>query len=153
MYAVSVSMEVNPGGVKPMLTLDKLWRGLELKAEDPVPFVPGMESCQVIERMDDGFLREVVVRGQTFREILTFTPPVQIRFDRVEGEESGWIMNTLSESPIGLLLTYTIAVNFMGVWPGTDEEKQKGDEVHFNYANALRQTLEILRARVAEGQL
>lgn len=153
MYAVSVSMEVNPPGVKPMLTLDKLWRGLELKAEDPVPFVPGMESCTVIERMDDGFLREVVVRGQTFREILSFTPPVQIRFERVEGEESGWIMNTLSEGPTGLLLTYTIALNFIGVWPGTEEEKDKGNEVLFNYANALRQTLELLRARLEEGRL
>lgn len=153
MYAVSISMEVNPSGVKPMLTLDKLWQGLETKAEDPVPFVPGMESCNVVERLDDGFLREVVVRGQTFREILTFTPPVQIRFDRVEGEESGWIMNTLSEGPTGLLLTYTIALNFMGVWPGTEEEQAKGNEVLFNYANALRQTLEILRARMADGSL
>jgi hypothetical protein len=153
MYAVSISMEVNPLGVTPLLTMEKLWRGLELKAEDPVPFVPGMESCQVVERMDDGFLREVVVRGQTFREILTFTPPVQIRFERVEGEESGWIMNTLSEGPMGLLLTYTIVLNFMGVWPGTEEEKEKGDEVLFNYADALRQTLELLRARVAEGLL
>ncbi len=153
MYTVSISMEVNPPGVTPMLTLDKLWQGLETKAEDPVPFVPGMESCQVIERMDDGFLREVVVRGRTFREILTFTPPVQIRFDRVEGEESGWIMNTLSEGPLGYLLTYTIALNFMGVWPGSEEEKAKGDEVLFNYANALRQTIETIRAQVVEGKL
>ena len=71
----------------------------------------------------------------------------------MEGEESGWIMNTLSEGPMGLLLTYTIALNFIGVWPGTEEEKAKGNEVLFNYANALRQTLELLRARMAEGVL
>ncbi len=153
MYAISVSMEVNPPGVKPMLTLDKLWRGLEMKAEDPVPFVPGMESCKVVQRLEDGFIREVVVRGETFREILTFTPPVQIRFDRVEGQDSGWIMNTLSEGATGFLLTYTIALSFKGVWPGSEEEKQKGDEVLFNYADALRQTLELIRARMAGGML
>ncbi len=153
MYAVSVSMEVNPAGVSPALTWDKLWRGLEVKAEDPVPFVPGMESCQVVHRMDDGFVREVVVRGKTFREALTFTPPVQIRFDRAEGEDSGWIMNTLSNGPTGILLTYTMALNFLGVWPATEEEKKMGDEVQANYAEALRQTLDLLRARVAEGTL
>ena len=153
MYAVSISMEVNPSGVKPALTLEKLWRGLEIKAEDPVPFVPGMESCKIVNRTNDGFVREVVVRGKTFQEALTFTPPVQIRYKRLKGEDSGWIMNTLSEGPTGFLLTYTIALSFTGVWPGSEEEKAKGDEVLFNYANALRQTLESLRARMLEGAL
>lgn len=153
MYAVSVSLEVNPAGSNPALTREKLWRGLEIKAEDPVPFVPGMESCQVVHRMDDGFVREVVVRGQTFSEALTFTPPVQIRFDRTVGEDSGWIMNTISEGPSGLLLTYTIAMNFPGVWPGTEEEKTKGDEMQAEYVRALKQTLEILRGMVVEGKL
>lgn len=153
MYAISVSMEVNPPGVKPLLTLGELWRGLEAKAEDPVPFVPGMESCKIVDRTDDGFIREVVVRGNTFQEALTFTPPVQIRYKRLKGEDSGWIMNTLSEGPTGFLLTYTIALSFTGVWPGSDEEKQKGDEVLINYANALRQTLESIRSRMAEGTL
>ncbi len=153
MYAVSVSMEVNPAGVKPALTLGEVWRGLEIKAEDPVPFVPGMESCKIVHRTDDGFVREVVVRGQIFHEALTFTPPVQIRYKRLKGDDSGWIMNTLSEGPTGFLLTYTIALSFTGVWPGTEDEKTKGDEVLFNYANALRQTVEAIRARVVEGKL
>lgn len=153
MYAISRSMEVNPPGVKPALTLEKLWRGLEIKAEDPVPFVPGMESCKVVERVEHGFIREVVVRGKTFQEALTFTPPVQIRYERLKGEDSGWIMNTLSEGPTGFLLTYTIALSFTGVWPGTEEEKAKGDEVLFNYASALRQTIEALRSRMAEGEI
>ncbi len=153
MYAISVSMEVNPPGVKPVLTLGEVWRGLEIKAEDPVAFVPGMESCKIVNRTNDGFVREVVVRGKTFQEALTFTPPVQIRYKRLKSEDSGWIMNTLSEGPTGFLLTYTIALSFTGVWPGTEEEKKKGEEVLFNYANALRQTIELLRARAAEGTL
>ncbi len=153
MYAVSKSMEVNPPGVRPALSLREVWRGLEIKSEDPVPFVPGMESSKIVERTDDGFVREVVVRGQTFHEALTFTPPVQIRYKRMKGEDSGWIMNTLSEGPAGLLLTYTIALSFTGVWPGTEVEKEKGDEVLFNYANALRQTLEAIRAQAVEGKL
>ena len=31
MYAISISMEVNPAGVKPALSLGELWRGLEIK--------------------------------------------------------------------------------------------------------------------------
>ena len=49
MYAISVSMEVNPAGVKPRLTLGELWRGLEIKCEDPVPFVNGIPNSVPLE--------------------------------------------------------------------------------------------------------
>ena len=105
MFIASVSVVVNPPGSEPALSLDQLWKGLEIKAEDPVPFVEGMESSRVVGRRDDGIVREVVVRGHVFQEMLTFSPPVQIRSDRIQGRESGWILNTLSEGPGGLLLT------------------------------------------------
>jgi hypothetical protein len=153
MFTVSVSVEVNPAGAAPALSREQLWRGLEIKAEDPVPFVPGMESSRVAERVEHGFIREVTVRGHTFQERILFTPAVQIRFDRIEGRESGWIANTLSEGPTGLLLTYTIAIGFPGVWPGSDEEKLLGEELRANYSAAIDQTLGLLRKLAAEGKL
>ena len=61
MYAISVSMEVNPPGVKPSLTLGEA--GAEVRSGS-VPFVPG-RSCKIVNRTDDG-LSEVVVRGKPF---------------------------------------------------------------------------------------
>lgn len=153
MFTVSVSVEVNPAGASSPLTRQQLWRGLEAKAEDPVPFVRGMESSRVVGRADDGFIREVLVRGQSFRERIIFTPPVQIRFDRIEGHESGWIANTISEGPTGLLFTYTIAIGFPGVWPGSEEEEKLGAELLANYRAAVEQTLDLIRKLAAEGKL
>jgi hypothetical protein len=112
-----------------------------------------MESSQILERTEDGFIREVIVRGETFRERITLLPPVQVRFDRIEGRESGWITNTLSEGPHGLLLTYTIAIGFPGVWPGSDEEQRLGSVLASNYAQAIAGTLDTIRRMVAEGKV
>jgi hypothetical protein len=153
MFARSISVDVNPFGTNPILNKEQLWKGIEAKAQDPVIFVPGMESSRIVERTEDGFIREVVVRGETFRERITLLPPVQIRFDRIEGRESGWITNTLSEGPHGLLLTYTIAIGFPGVWPGSEEEQRLGAVLADNYAQAIDLTLATIRKLVVEGSL
>lgn len=153
MFARSISVDVNPFGTSPILNKEQLWKGIESKAQDPVIFVPGMESSQIVERTEDGFIREVVVRGETFRERITLLPPVQVRFDRIQGKESGWITNTLSEGPHGLLLTYTIAIGFPGVWPGSEEEQKLGSVLADNYAQAIDLTLSTIRKLVSEGTI
>ena len=51
MHAVSLSIPVNPPGAEPRLTRDEVWRGLVMKAENAVPFVPGMTRCEIVERL------------------------------------------------------------------------------------------------------
>ena len=36
----------------PLLTRDQLWQGLMFRAEDAVPFLPGLEDCIILERGD-----------------------------------------------------------------------------------------------------
>lgn len=154
MQALSMSVDVNPAGATPVLSREQVWRGLVLKAENAVPFVPGMESCTVLERYADGLLREVVVRGDRFRERIIFTPPVQVSFERVDTlEHAGWITNVLSESDRGLLLTFTFAVSFPGVEPGSGEEKGRAEAMKSSYLSAIETTLRIVRRLVQEGQL
>ena len=153
MYVESKTVAVNPPGAAPVLSHAQLWEGLLLKAEDPVAFVAGMEASRILCRRDDGNVREVVMRGRTFQEMITFTEPVQIRYDRIEGREIGWIMNTLSEGPGGLLLTYTIALAFPDAMPGTAEEEREATLMGAKYAEALEQTLDIIRKMAAEGRL
>ena len=74
MYTLSVSVDVNPSGVTPTLTQEQVWRGLMMKAENAVLFVPRMQACTVLERWSDGLLREVVNDGNRFREKITFAP-------------------------------------------------------------------------------
>jgi hypothetical protein len=154
MYTLSVSVDVNPSGVTPTLTQEQVWRGLMMKAENAVLFVPRMQACTVLERWSDGLLREVVNDGNRFREKITFAPPVEVLFERVGTEDNaGWITNVISESDHGLLLTFTFAVNLPGAAPGTEEERQKGAAMKESYVGAVKATLARVRQLVGERKL
>ena len=154
MYTLSVAVDVNPSAVTPRLTQDQVWRGLMMKAENAVLFVPRMQSCTVLERWDDGLLREVVNDGHRFQEKITFAPPVEVLFERVGTEDNaGWITNVISESEHGLLLTFTFAVNLPGAAPGTAAARAKGEAMKESYVGAVRATLARVRELVGEGKL
>ncbi|HVA13853.1 MAG TPA: SRPBCC family protein [Stellaceae bacterium] len=154
MYTLSVAVDVNPDGASPRLTQEQVWRGLVMKAENAVLFVPRMQSCDVLERYDSGLLREVVNDGHRFREKIAFTPPVEVLFERVDtADNAGWITNVISESEHGLLLTFTFAVNLPGVAPGSAEERAKGETMRESYVGAVKATLARVRQLIGEGKL
>lgn len=150
MYTYAATIEVNPPGAEP-ITREQLWRGLEMKAENPLDFVPGMESCSIVERYADGFLREVVLRGDRLRERITFTPMMQVHFQRVG--IPGWIVNLVSESDRGLLLTFAFSVEFVGIPGGSPAEHERGERLRANYLKAVETTLATTRRRVREGAI
>ena len=115
MYALSAAVAVNPPGVSPVLTADQVWRGLVMKAENALPlFGKAMEACRVVERFDDGFVREIVLRGVPMRERITLTPPVQVHFRRIEAHGyDGWITNVISELDSGFSPVFTFCVGFL----------------------------------------
>lgn len=151
MHAVSLSLQVNPSGASPLLNQEQVWKGLIMKAENAVLFVPAMASCQILEHYKDGLLREISIFGSTFKERVTFTPKVEVYFERVDTEEhAGWISNVISESDHGLMLTFTFAVNFSGITPGTEEEQIQVQKMKSTYKAAIEATLQKIRQLVEE---
>lgn len=151
MYVLSYATEVNPEGVSPALTARQVWRGLEMKAENALPFVPGMSKCEVIERTDTTILRDVTFAGTSHQEFITLRAPVQVQFERVG--EGGFIQNTISESEQGLWLTFTFGLNFPGTEPGSDAEREKGESMRHAYVGAVGATLKKVRELVEAGEL
>jgi len=151
---MSASVQVNPPGVEPVLSREQVWRGLVMKAENALPFVPAMQACNVVSQSENGLLREITLGGNTFREQITFTPQVEVMFERVgTTSNAGWITNVISESDHGLLLTFTFGLVFPDVEPGSDAEKQKGDSLKSDYLGSIGATLRIVRNLLAEGNL
>lgn len=154
MFTYSASIDVNPPGSAIQLNHAQVWRGLEIKAEAAIPFVPGMTYCEVLERYDDGFLREVVIRGERLKERITFTAPNEVYFERVDSpDNAGWITNLISESDHGLLLTFTFSVRFPGVEPGSAAEKERGEGMKKTYRRAVEATLARVRELVSEKKI
>ena len=86
-----------------------------------------MEACHIVERHADGFLREVVLRGDWLRERVTLTPQMQVHFQRVG--IPGWIVNLVSESDRGLLLTFGFSVEFVGIPSGSEAEHDRSEKL------------------------
>jgi hypothetical protein len=122
-----------------------------MKAENALPFVPGMSRCDLIERKNNTILREVTFAGDDFKEFITLHEPVQVQFERVGS--GGFIQNTISESDKGLLLTFTFGLPFPGTEPGSKEEKEKGESMRHAYVGAVGATLKTVRELVSQGEL
>ena len=76
MIYVSKEIAANEGvqSGHPRLSRSDIWKGLVMKAENALPFVPGMAKCNVVKRMPNGLVRDIVFRGEDARERITFYP-------------------------------------------------------------------------------
>jgi len=151
MYTLSHSVEINPAGASPVLTREQVWRGLEMKAVNALPFVKGMTKCEVLERTGNQIVRDVIFAGSQHRERITLHAPVQVHFERVG--EAGFIDNTISESERGLLLTFTFALTMPGTQPNSAEERVEGDRMKHAYIGAVAATLDRVRQMARDGEI
>ena len=95
MIYVSKEVAANEGvgSGHPKLSRSDIWKGLVMKAENALPFVPGMAKCDVIERTANGLVRDIVFRDEDARERVTFYPERKVVFLRLSGNTDGFIVN------------------------------------------------------------
>ena len=144
MPALAYSLPVNPPGTTVPLTRELVWNGLVMKAENAVPFVPGMQECTITERFAGGFYRTILINGRRWIERVTLTPEALVVFERLDedGNEHGWVSNVLSEGEDGLILTFVLNVD------STDESDIKQTYTRA-IASTLRRTRELLATPTA----
>ena len=63
------------------LTREELWFGLLCRAEDPRPFLPGLESCTILERSETALLRELQFGSAMIRDRVILTPMESVSFE------------------------------------------------------------------------
>jgi len=138
----------------PVLTRSHIWRGLVLKAENALPFVPKMTQCDVIEREGNVLVRDVTFRGEPAREQVTLTPEQQVRFERLSGKTLGTILNEIEADTDGnLALRFTFSLEREGIVPGSTEEREYAQQMEGDYLGAVAATLKAIRQWVQEGAL
>jgi len=62
------------------LNRDQLWQGLLYRVENPVPFLPGLESCAILERQANELLRELDFGPAVIRDRVTINEAHSVRF-------------------------------------------------------------------------
>jgi hypothetical protein len=146
MVHASRTIKVNDDPRQPPLPRGLVWRGLVMKAENPLPFVPVISSCKVLERRADGIVREIVDKGDTITEVVTFHPERMVKFERTSGRVLGTILNEIIEDVDGdLALKFTFTLSIDGVAAGSAEEKDFASQMEEGYLMAVRATLKAMR--------
>jgi hypothetical protein len=154
MVHASRTIKVNADPAETPLSRSLVWRGLVMKAENPLPFVPVISSCKILERRDDGLVREIVDKGDTITEIVTFHPERRVKFERTSGRVLGTILNEIIEDDDGdLALKFTFTLSVAGMAPGGAEENEFTGQMEAGYLMAVQATLKAMRILAGDNAL
>jgi hypothetical protein len=124
---------------------------LMMKAQNALPYVPQMQTCDVIEKGDGWLLRDIVFNNTPSRERVTFEPQRRVIFDRVGGTDLGRIENIIGEDAQGnLTLTFAFGLTKAGVPEGSEAETAHFKPMEGAYMGAVAATLAAVRRTVAE---
>lgn len=150
MYKLSRTIPVNEPGT-PLLSRHDVWTGLEMKANNALPYVPIMQKCEVVERGDGWLTRDILLKGVPLREKVTFEPERRVIFERIAGSEPGRIENVIGEDERGnLTLTFSFALGKEGLASGSDAENRHFAPMESAYLGAVASTLAAVRRAVEE---
>lgn len=154
MMHASRTIKVNADPGKAKLTRDLVWRGLVMKAENPLPFVPVITKCTVRERGVDRLTREIVDKGDTIVEEVTFRPQRMVKFERVSGRVLGTILNEIIEDDDGdLALRFTFTLTVEGIVAGSPAESEFAANMEQGYLMAVAATLKAMRKLAQDDAL
>lgn len=150
MYKLSRTIPVNEPG-KPFLSRHDVWTGLQMKANNALPFVPIMQKCEVVQHGSGWLTRDIVVNNVPLREKVTFEPERRVIFERIAGSEPGRIENTIGEDEHGgLTLTFCFALRKEGLAEGSEAETNHFAPMEGAYLGAVTSTLGAVRRTVEE---
>lgn len=150
MINVSRRIPANQPG-QPVLSRADIWRGLEMKANNALPFVPAMTHCEVTTRESDTtFVRQIEFRGERCHERVTLVPQRQVRFERLDGSVRGLILNDIEDDDEGLGLRFSFSLSLEGEEDGSPAEVSYGAIVEKDYLRAVDATLAAIRRMKAD---
>jgi Domain of unknown function (DUF1857) len=154
MVQASRTVRVNTDPKEPPLTRGLVWRGLMMKAENPLPFVPVISACRIVERQGENkFVREIVDKGDVITEVVTFFPQRMVKFERTSGRVLGTILNEIIDDGGDLALKFTFTLTVEGIEPGSAAEREFAANMEQGYLMAVVATLKAMRKLARESAL
>lgn len=135
-----------------VLSRDQLWQGLLHRVEDATPFLPGLESCTIIERHADHLLRKLDFGPAIIEDRVTLSEQQWVRFDIVPSEQHAGGSLTISieePEPEALFLRFAYTTSF-GTNPNS-EERAYIDYIKSAYHQSDIDCVRIIRTLAAGG--
>jgi hypothetical protein len=136
----------------PKLIRNDIWKGLVMKAENALPFVPGMAKCNIVKRLPNGLIRDIIFRGEDARERITFYPERKVVFVRESGNVDGFIVNEVLGDDDNLRLRFSFALQLVDAPSDSPEEAEFRQIMERDYVKAVDATLGAIRQMAADPQ-
>ena len=155
MFTISRAIPVNDSSDpdQPALTRSMVWHGLELKAENALPFVRAISECELVRRGGQSLVREVAVKGERLQERVTLYPERLVIFERLSGRAAGHILNEIEQGDDGqLYLRFSFTFEIEGLPNGSPEERAFMESMEQDYLGAVASTLSAVRRMAKEGR-
>ncbi|ESZ97825.1 hypothetical protein SBOR_1834 [Sclerotinia borealis F-4128] len=162
-YAAA-TVYVNPSGETPVLNLEQVWKGLELKARKPQLFLPVIDTCKVLSDENETVVREVKFKAggpsdKPVIETITHYPPINpeaksgLETFQIKDTNSK-VLNIVSEGPEGeLMLTFTFEWEHKEIEKGSEEERVKQKAYQGMASKGATGTVKAIREMVKKGEL
>ncbi|KAI0094382.1 hypothetical protein BDY19DRAFT_988233 [Irpex rosettiformis] len=154
-YSYAFTAPINPPSATPKLTRAQVWEGLVHKARDPIKYVPGMATCEVLEENADGLTRQISLKPGSgppgkVTEKVVFKKEVRADFEMVDLGNT--ISNIISdgEGESDLYLTFTFNLNFPDIQEGTQEATERAERMQGTAETAVGMTINQIRSTVKE---
>ncbi|PKO71588.1 MAG: DUF1857 domain-containing protein [Betaproteobacteria bacterium HGW-Betaproteobacteria-14] len=105
------------------LSRQQVWAGLLHRVENPLPFLPGLEACAILERHADHLVRELDFGAARIRDRVTQAEAHWVRFDIEPGEQyaGGSLTITIEEPEAGHLFLRFAYVTGFAAAAGSEE--------------------------------
>lgn len=134
------------------LTREQLWAGLLRRVEDPLPFLPGLESCEVVKRGNNWVERRLNFGPAVICDRVTLVPLESVCFVIQPGAAHAGGSLTISieaRSETALFLRFA----YENPLTAATEDASYADYVKSAYQQSDVDTVRLIREMAAEGLL
>lgn len=134
------------------LSRDQLWQGLLHRVEDAVPFLPGLESCTIVERDADHLLRKLDFGTAVIHDRVTLLAQQWVRFEILPSEQhaGGSLTIAIEEpEPDALFLRFAYVTSFAS--NPNSEDRAYIDYIKSAYHQSDVDCVRIIRTLAAGG--
>jgi hypothetical protein len=151
-HLIEINDPLNP--LIDTVTVEQLWRGLVLRAEDPMRFMPHLDECTIAERAAGSFSRRLRYGELVIADRVVLTPLLQVRYEvPAQGEIAESRMTMTIEAPSEGVLWVRFFYDDGNPSASDDMGKMYEDFKKSAYVEADIDTIKIVRQLAGEGKL
>ena len=136
------------------LNRSQIWEGLVHRIENPMPFLPGLESCTILERQGNELLRELNFGPAVIQDRVTLAEAQWVRFDiQPSPTHPGGSLTITIEEPQPAFLFLRFAYRTTLASDPNSEERAYIEYVKSAYHQSDVDCVRLIRTLAAEGAL